>query len=53
MEKAGQYDDGVKIIITKFQELLEVLPNPEDYQGELAGPLPIKKEGRGGENNDG
>jgi hypothetical protein len=34
VEKAGQYDDGVKTIITKFQELLEVLPKPEDYQGE-------------------
>jgi hypothetical protein len=29
--KAGQYDDGMKTIITKFRELLEALPKPEDY----------------------
>lgn len=34
LAKAGQYDDGVKTIITKFRELLDVLPKPEDYQGE-------------------
>jgi hypothetical protein len=34
VEKAGQYDDGVKTIITKFWKLLEVLPRPGDYQGE-------------------
>lgn len=32
--KAGEYDEGIKTIITKFRELLEVLPRPEDYQGE-------------------
>jgi hypothetical protein len=50
VEKAGQYDDGVKTIITKFQELLEVLPNPEDYHGELTERPSVKKEGEG--NND-